>query len=66
MRPELLVPSVQHERQTDRSTEIVASKRQQRLAGRLKQQSPQRTTVAFAGENQSIEFVRQRKGVRGF
>ena len=48
---------------TDFAAQVVFAKRQQRLGGRLEQQVQQRTAVSFAGQDEPIQLVRQRKDV---
>src|SRR5271167_1741574 len=61
--PQLLVPRVQHERETDLAAQLLAAKLQERLSRRVKQQLEQGALVALAVQNQSVQLVRQREHV---
>ena len=61
--PQLLVPRVQHERETDFATQLLAAKLQQRLSRRVKQQLEQGALVALAVQDQPVQLMRQREHV---
>ena len=61
VRTELLVPGVQHQRESDLTTQFALAECQQSSGRRIKQQLQQRTLVLFAGQDPLIEFVWQRE-----
>ena len=61
--PQLLVPRVQHERETDLAAQLLAAKLQERLSRRVKQQLEQGALVALAVQDQPVQLMRQREHV---
>ena len=61
--PQLLVPRVQHERETDFAAQLLAAKLQERLSRRVEQELEQGALVALAVQDQSVQLMRQREHV---
>ena len=58
VRKQPLVPRMQYEREADLAAERGAAKLQKGLGHRVKQQSQQRTPIAFAPEDELVQLVR--------
>ena len=56
--PQLLVPRVQHERETDLAAQLLAAELQEGLSHRVKQQLEQGALVALAVQDQPVQLVR--------
>ncbi len=61
--PELLIPGVQHDAETELAAEVVSPEGQECVGGGAKQEVQERAAVALAGQDERIQFIWQRKHV---
>lgn len=59
--PQLLIPSMQHQRESDLTSQFFSAERQQRLRRRVEQQLQQQPLIVLAPEYQRVKLMRQRE-----